>query len=683
MYSISLPEIEFVRDLLLVLGGISLSIGMLSLIVGIYIKSSRIYFYFGVFSIGAGLYYLIYTRYLPGEIQNLIRFYISAAAVYYIFFPLFIAEFTRSRHKTFAVILSLTILAGYVVFLFTDLQSDSLTWQVIVHAGSMGIGAYGIYNGWKMIRSSRVSGIVFTASMIIFLLFLIDEIFATYLGFALIARIGGFLPPLDFYPMLFIVIMTGVLLQDLAMKYHLQKQVTQKDKKWSTLMDNVGLIVIELNPEGKVEYVNSHFETMTGYNRKEVLGKNWFDLMIAEEERKKLASVFREDLKKDIWSEYQNCIIVKNGNSLIINWSNLPPRDEEAKVIVVLSIGFDQTRQQEQMNEIIELKKQLEKENLMLQSEITRRSGGLKIIGDSTSIKYAINKAIQVAPMDSTVLLEGETGVGKELFADLIHAKRLRQDNPFLKINCAAIPRELIESELFGHKKGSFTGAISNKKGQFELADKGTLFLDEISAMPLELQSKLLRVLQNGEFHPVGAEESIHVNVRIIAATNENLKTQSEQGNFRNDLFYRLNVYPITIPPLRQRTEDIPQLISHFTKIIGQRLNKEVGKVSKSDLEKLMDYHWPGNVRELENWVERAIIGSQGDKLEFAFEQSQESPPTGEGRSMEDIQRQLILKTLEECNWKINGADGAASRLKMHPSTLRSKMKKLAISRPA
>ena len=220
----------------------------------------------------------------------------------------------------------------------------------------------------------------------------------------------------------------------------------------------------------------------------------------------------------------------------------------------------------------------------MLQAEITRRSGGLKIIGDSTSIKYAINKAIQVAPMDSTVLLEGETGVGKELFADLIHTKSLRQDYPFLKINCAAIPRELIESELFGHKKGSFTGAISNKKGQFELADRGTLSLDEISAMPLELQSKLLRVLQSGEFHPVGGEESVHVNVLIISATNENLKVQSEQGNFRNDLFYRLNVYPITIPPLRQRTEDIPQLISHFTKIIGQRLNKEVGKVSKSDL---------------------------------------------------------------------------------------------------
>ncbi|MCK4853537.1 MAG: PAS domain-containing protein, partial [Bacteroidales bacterium] len=246
----------------------------------------------------------------------------------------------------------MTILAGYVVFLFTDLHSDSFTWHVIVHAGSMGIGAYGIYNGWKMIRSSRVSGIVFTSSMVIFLLFLINEIMATHLGFALIPWIGGFLQPLDFYPMLFIVIMTGVLLQDLAMKYHLQKQVTQKDKKWATLMDNVGLLVIELNPEGKIAYANSHYENLTGYTRKEVLGKSWFDLMIAAEDRKMLVDVFREELEKDIWSEYQNRIITKNGLSLIINWSNLPTRDEDGEIVGVLCIGFDQTRQQEQMNEI-------------------------------------------------------------------------------------------------------------------------------------------------------------------------------------------------------------------------------------------------------------------------------------------------------------------------------------------
>ena len=447
-------------------------------------------------------------------------------------------------------------------------------------------------------------------------------------------------------------------------------------------MDSIGLIVTELHPDGKIRYTNSFYETLTGYKRDEVQGRNWFELMIPDEEREDLMEVFKEELEKQNWSEYRNRILTKNGQLLTIDWSNLPIQNENREVTGVLSIGFDHTQQEEQINEITELKKQLEQENLMLQEEISHRSGGLKIIGDSTSIKYAINKAFQVAPMDSTVLLEGETGVGKELFADLLHAKSLRQNYPFLKINCAAIPRELIESELFGHVKGSFTGAISNKKGQFELADRGTLFLDEISTMPLDLQSKLLRVLQSGEFHPVGSEQSIRVNVRIIAATNENLKSMSEEGNFRKDLYYRLNVYPITIPPLRQRSEDIPLLISHFSKIIGQRLNKEVGTISKSDLERLTDYQWPGNVRELENWVERAIITSQGDKLQFAFDQIQE-PENLEGRSMEDIQRQTIVKTLEDCDWKINGSDGAATRLKMHPSTLRSKMKKLSISRPA
>ena len=675
----------FVTDIFFILAGVSLSIGLLSLLVGLYIKTSKIYLYFGIFSIGAGLYYLLFSLQDPASeafhIQN--RLLISFAAIYYICFPWFIAEFTRSRQKIIPALYSLIIFSGYLLYLFTDLHNGSLTWQVVIHAGSFGIGCFGVFRGLKYFRISRISGIIFTVFMTIFLGLLADEILATFTTIKLISRFGDAFLPMDLYPVLFILIMTGVLWQELTSKYQLQYQLAEKERRWSTLMNNVGLIVIELSIEGRIEYINASYESLTGYSKEEVIGNNWFDLMIPEMDRQKLVGIFHEELEKSKWPELKNQILTKNGSPLTINWSNLPIRNDVGKITGVLSIGFDMTRQEEQINEIKELKKQLEQENLILQEEISRRSGGLNIIGDSTSIKYAINKALQVAPMDSTVLLEGETGVGKELFADLVHTKSLRQNYPFLKINCAAIPRELIESELFGHKKGSFTGAISNKKGQFELANRGTLFLDEISALPLDLQSKLLRVLQNGEFHPVGGEEPVRVNVRIIAATNENLKARSDDGSFRNDLFYRLNVYPITIPPLRQRTEDIPQLISHFSKVIGKRLNKEVGKVSKSDLEKLANYHWPGNVRELENWVERGIITSQGDKLEFAFEASEESPPTTEGGSMEDIQRQLILKTLEECNWKINGRDGAASRLKMHPSTLRSKMKKLDITRQA
>jgi PAS domain S-box-containing protein len=637
-----------------------------------------------LFSLGAGLYYLIFAWQDPSSnsffLQN--RLLISSAAIYYICFPWFIADFTGAKQKAYPALLSGVILTGYLVYLFTDLNSGSLTWQAIIHAGSLGIGIFGVYRGYHYTRISRLSGIIFTFFMSIFFVLLAEEVLSTYAGISLHSRFGDAFLPMDLYPVMFIMIMSGVLWQELTLKYQLQQQLEEKERKWSGLMDNVGLIVTELDPEGRIQYVNSFYESLTGYRRDDVLGKRWFELMIPDQEQDKLIKIFKEELEKQNWSEYRNHIQTRNGQLHTIDWSNLPIRDKTGTITGVLSIGFDHTREEEQINQIKELKKQLEKENLMLQEEIIRRSGGLNIIGESTSISYAINKALQVAPMDSTVLLEGETGVGKELFADLIHIRSLRQNRPYLKINCAAIPRDLIESELFGHKKGSFTGAISTKKGQFELADKGTLFLDEISAMPQDLQSKLLRVLQSGEFHPVGGEESIRVDVRIIAATNVNLKALSESGDFRNDLFYRLNVFPITIPPLRQRPEDIPLLISHFAKIIGKRLNKEVGKLSKSDLEKLTEYHWPGNVRELENWVERAIITSQGDNLTFAFEQTQEASK-GQNRSMKDAQRQIILNTLEECNWKINGRDGAAHRLKLHPSTLRSKMKKLSISRPA
>jgi PAS domain S-box-containing protein len=449
------------------------------------------------------------------------------------------------------------------------------------------------------------------------------------------------------------------------------------------------LIVTELDLDGNVRYVNHHFKSITGYKDEEIRGKNWYSTMIHPSEKEKMLKIFREVVNQDSWPEYQNEIFTRQGKPILINWSNLPIKNAEGNIEGVLSIGFDLSEQEKQLREIKELKKQLEKENLMLQEEISRRSEGMSIIGESSSIKYTIHKALQVAPLDSTVLLEGETGTGKEVFADFIQAHGHRQHLPYLKINCAAIPGELIESELFGHRKGSFTGAVSDKKGLFAMADRGTLFLDEISAMPLELQSKLLRVLQNGEYHPIGSDSPVKVDVRIIAATNESLKELSNDNRFRKDLYYRLNVYPVTIPPLRHRTEDIPLLISHFSQLIGKRLNKKLGKVSRSDLENLMQYQWPGNVRELENWVERAIITSRGEQLRFTTEQMQEARESNGASigvsadsSMEEIQRDILLRVLEECDWKINGEEGAAIRLKLPPSTLRSRMKKLGIERP-
>jgi len=272
--------------------------------------------------------------------------------------------------------------------------------------------------------------------------------------------------------------------------------------------------------------------------------------------------------------------------------------------------------------------------------------------------------------------------VGKELFVNLIHKRSYRFNRPLIKINCAVLPPELVESELFGHEKGSFTGAIQARKGRFELADEGTIFLDEISELPLALQPKLLRVLQSGEFQRVGGEETIKVDVRVISATNKNLLNEVRIGHFREDLYYRLNVFPITIPPLRTRGEDIPLLVKHFIKEFSQEHHKQIENVSKGDMIRLCDYSWPGNIRELINVIERSVISSKSHTLKLDWQTDISIETTYlSSSSMEEVGRAHILKVLIECNWKISGNDGAAVKLGLNPSTLRSRLKKLNIIR--
>jgi transcriptional regulator with GAF, ATPase, and Fis domain len=302
------------------------------------------------------------------------------------------------------------------------------------------------------------------------------------------------------------------------------------------------------------------------------------------------------------------------------------------------------------------------------------------IIGKSEAILYAIQKAKQVATTNAAVLLEGETGVGKELFANLIHKNSYRSDKPLVKVNCAALPSELIESELFGHEKGSFTGALQARKGRFELANGGTIFLDEIGELPLSLQPKLLRVLQNGEFERIGSQETIKVDVRIISATNRNLLSEVNTNHFREDLYYRLNVFPVTIPALRNRKEDIPLLVNHFVKTFSDEHHKQIENISKADLVRLTEYPWPGNIRELINVIERSIISSKGNTLRLEWIDSF-TETTVSSFSIEEVERAHILKVLKESNWKINGQDGAAVKLGLNPNTLRSRLKKLNISR--
>jgi transcriptional regulator with GAF, ATPase, and Fis domain len=308
------------------------------------------------------------------------------------------------------------------------------------------------------------------------------------------------------------------------------------------------------------------------------------------------------------------------------------------------------------------------------------------MIGTSNALRYVQTQVAQVASTASTVLIQGETGVGKELVARAIHNdSKIRSNKPFIKVNCAAIPSNLVESELFGHERSAFTDAREQRKGRFELADTGTLFLDEISELSQDAQAKILRVLQDGEFERVGGTQTLKSDVRIIAATNRNLNAEVAAGRFRADLFYRINVYPITVPPLRKRREDIPLLVEHFVRQIGADMGKKIDKIPIKVMEQLKAYEWPGNIRELRNVVERSLITSPRSTFQLAdFSvdiHKSFSAPSNQGISLDEIQQQHIQHVLNETGWKINGLGGAAEILQIKPSTLRNRMKKLGIKR--
>jgi len=306
-----------------------------------------------------------------------------------------------------------------------------------------------------------------------------------------------------------------------------------------------------------------------------------------------------------------------------------------------------------------------------------------QIIGKSFALEAVLEQVGQVAPTDSTVLIQGETGTGKELIARAVHDISSRFGRHFVKLNCAAIPFDLLESELFGHEKGAFTGAIAQKIGRFELADKGTLFLDEVGDIPLALQPKLLRVLQEQEFERLGSTRTHQVDVRLVAATHRNLVDMVKRGEFRSDLYYRLNVFPISLPPLRNRREDIPALVEHYVEIYARRMGKQIDRISPETMSELTSYSWPGNIRELQNFIERSVILTSGNVLQpplASLEATHEVESLG-AITLEDAERDHIRKTLEQTRWVVSGPNGAAARLGMKRSTLYFRMQKLGISR--
>jgi formate hydrogenlyase transcriptional activator len=348
------------------------------------------------------------------------------------------------------------------------------------------------------------------------------------------------------------------------------------------------------------------------------------------------------------------------------------------------------------------LQKKLEAENVYLQEEIRHEHNFEEIVGNSPALVEVLRKVETVAPTDSTVLILGETGCGKELIARAIHSRSARKHRPLVKLNCGAIPTGLVESELFGHMKGAFTGALERRVGRFELADGGTLFLDEVSELPLDTQVKLLRVLQEHEFEPLGSSRTVRVNVRIIAASNRDLEKAVQEGRFRADLYYRLNVLPMTLPPLRQRRSDIPILTSFFVDRFSRQFGKHTTGISQDSIDLLSRYDWPGNIRELQNVIERAVVLSPGPVLRLGSDllpvtgpasvpESAASSVSGDGAdgaegklqhaSLEEVEKRHILEVLKQAGWVIEGPRGAAKILDLHPNTLRSRMKKLGIER--
>lgn len=479
-----------------------------------------------------------------------------------------------------------------------------------------------------------------------------------------------------------------IILRDVTERKRAEEELRQSEARFRNMADTSPMMIWVAGTDMLCTYVNKLWLDFTGRTMEDEVDTGWAQGIHPEDYARALEiynSAF--DRREPFKMEYR----LRRADGLyrwVLN-TGAPRFSTQKDFLGYIGSCIDITDRQESEeqlrrahDELKQLKNQLEAENIYLQQELQLDQNFGEIVGQSDPIKYVLSKITQVATTDATVLISGETGTGKELVARAIHAAGARKDRPLIKVNCAALSASLIESELFGHEKGAFTGAAARKIGRFELADRGTIFLDEIGELPLELQVKLLRVLQEGEFERVGGSKTIKLDVRIIAATNRNLKLDVDKGAFREDLWYRLNVFPITVPPLRQRKEDIPQLVNHFATKFAKRLGKTITSVSPRSIQRLRAHSWPGNVRELANVIERAAIHTQGSVLHLAdsLEQvKEESPAT---QSLDEMVREYIIGTLENTGWRVEGAYGAAKILGLNASTLRARMNKLGIHRP-
>lgn len=471
---------------------------------------------------------------------------------------------------------------------------------------------------------------------------------------------------------------------------HAEEALRKSEERFRTLYESAPIGISLNNAEGTFIQVNRSFQAMLGYTEDELQGMSFRDITFADDlaESKHLFGELVEGKRKDFRVEKRYCR--KDGRLIWANTVCSSVRDAEGKFIYTFAMVEDITERKqaeqalrEALTEVEALKNRLQAENVYLQEELKTEYNFEEIVGASAAIRHVFQQIEKVAPTDATVLITGETGTGKELVARAIHNVSRRQGSALIKVNCAALPAGLIESELFGHEKGAFTGAVARKKGRFELADGGTLFLDEVGELPLETQVKLLRVLQEQEFERVGGAQTLNVDVRLIAATNRQLADAVKLGAFRADLYYRLNIFPIHLPALRERRDDIPLLTTYFVSKFSRRMGKKVDHVSREALDHLVAYDWPGNVRELANVLERAVILCDGGLLERDHIGLSEPSPVSEAEvsTLEQAEREHILKALEKTKWVIGGPAGAAQLLGLNRTTLLARMKKLGLEK--